>query len=101
MKYREEGLKDQMAHTLEPEQVFGPGHRHEVGPHSYTHASGWTISGSISEDYYYWVNDFEATHPVHGWVKGNFEDFVEAKSKRGFDHFIANHPPHTWDYWDI
>ena len=28
--------------------------------------SGWEISGEIHEDYYEWVNDFEATHPTFG-----------------------------------
>lgn len=66
-----------------------------------THESGWTISGEVHEDYYYWVNAFEATHPVYGEVKGDFESTVEATSKEGYDHFIANHPPENWDYWDI
>jgi hypothetical protein len=38
----------------------------ELGKNS----SGWTITGKIHEDYYEWVNYFEATHPDYGWVKG-------------------------------
>ncbi len=63
--------------------------------------SGWEISGEIHEDYYEWVNDFEATHPTFGKVWGNFEDTVFADSEEGYNHFIKNHPPESWDYWDI
>ena len=30
--------------------------------------SGWEITGEIHEDYYEWVNDFEATHSQYGKV---------------------------------
>ena len=63
--------------------------------------SGWTITGDVQEDYFEWVNYFEATHPVFGWVRGDYEDVVEAKSKKAYAHFIENHPPYEWDYWDI
>lgn len=66
-----------------------------------SHSSGWSISGDVQEDYYEWVNYFEATHPTLGWVRGDFEDLVQAKSKKAFEHFLLNHPPHEWDYWDI
>ncbi len=63
--------------------------------------SGWEISGEIHEDYYYWVNDFEAIHLTYGKVWGNFEDKVFADTEEGYNHFIENHPPESWDYWDI
>ena len=63
--------------------------------------SGWEISGEIHEDYYCWVNDFEAIHPTYGKVWGNFEDKVFADTEEGYNHFIKNHPPESWDYWDI
>ena len=63
--------------------------------------SGWAISGEICEDYYEWVNDFEATHFDLGWVRGNFEDTVEASSQEAYDHFYENHTPDVWDYRDI
>lgn len=63
--------------------------------------SGWTITGKIHEDYCIWVNDFEATHPSLGWVRGNFETVIEAKSKKAYDHFVKHHPCEVWDYWDI
>lgn len=63
--------------------------------------SGWFVSGNICDDYYVWVNDFEAHHPVYGCVRGNFEDKVEASSQAAFDHFVKHHAPQEWDYWDI
>lgn len=63
--------------------------------------SGWTITGVVCEDYFEWVNYFEATHPTLGWVRGDYEDVVEAKSKKAYAHFIEHHPPYEWDYWDI
>lgn len=71
------------------------------GIHKRTHDSGWTIKGEVIEDYFTWVNYFEATHPKFGWVKGNFESEVTAKSKAAFDHFWKNHEPYAWDYGDI
>ncbi len=63
--------------------------------------SGWTITGEVFMDYYVWVNEFEAKHPTLGWVRGDFESLVEAKSKKAFEHFIEHHPFEEWDYWDI
>jgi len=76
------------AHTLAPEYIG-------------THDSGWTISGEIKEDYYEWVNEFEANHPVYGKVWGNFESTVYATTESAYQHFIENHPPKEWDYADI
>lgn len=64
-------------------------------------SSGWLISGDIHEDYYEWVNEFEAEHPTYGKVWGNFEDKVYADSEEGFRHFYENHTPEAWDYMDI
>ena len=63
--------------------------------------SGWTITGEVHEDYYEWVNAFEATHPVFGRVWGDYEDVVNADSEEGFNNFYRNHPPTEWDYADI
>ncbi len=63
--------------------------------------SGWIVEGAIHEDYYEWVNDFQARHPEKGLVWGNFEDIVYATSQEAYEHFIENHPPHEWDYYDI
>lgn len=73
----------------------------ESGIHERTHESGWTIKGEIHEDYYTWVNDFEATHPKYGRVAGNFENEITAESEEAFEHFWAHHEPEAWDYQDI
>jgi len=77
-----------------PARTLDPSHLGE-------NPSGWTISGEVHEDWYEWVNYFEAVHPVFGWVRGDYEDVVEAKSKKAYAHFIAHHAPCEWDYWDI
>lgn len=93
---------DSQARTLGSWSVFGPTHKGEVGEFSYTHPdSGWTITGVITEDYYYWVNDFSARHPVFGWVKGDYETEVRAKSRKALEHFMEWHPAEEWDYYDI
>ena len=63
--------------------------------------SGWTIKGDVHEDYFEWVNEFEAFHPDFGRVWGDFENEVYADSEEAFEHFYENHPPEYWDYWDI
>lgn len=85
--------------TLSPSEVTDSGA--ESGIHSRTHDDGWTITGLIHEDYYTWVNDFEASHPKFGKVWGNFQSEVYADTKAGFDNFYANHTPNAWDYGDI
>lgn len=64
-------------------------------------ASGWMVQGEIIEDYYEWINYFEATHPDFGRVWGDFEKIVYADSEAGFSDFYKNHPPQQWDYEDI
>lgn len=66
-----------------------------------THEDGWTVTGDVVEDYYEWVNEFEAIHPVFGRVWGDFEHEVYADSEEGFAHFFEHHPPNEWDYGDI
>jgi hypothetical protein len=80
---------DSMARTLRPE---------DLGFHE---ESGWTIEGEIHEDYYEWVNDFVATHPVYGKIEGNFEKEVTAECEIAHDHFVKHHPYNEWDYYDI
>ena len=63
--------------------------------------SGWEIKGEIHEDYYEWVNEFEAEHPKYRKVWGDFETEVHADNEEGYKNFIENHPPEEWDYWDI
>lgn len=71
------------------------------GVHEKTHSDGWKISGMVHEDYYTWVNDFEAVHPILGKVWGNFEKEVHADSEAAFADFYSHHSPSAWDYWDI
>lgn len=83
------GYDNNCARTLEPCYL------------GYNEASGWTIYGAISEDYYEWVNSFEATHKTYGVIKGDFEHEVTADSKEALDHFLKHHPYLEWDYGDI
>jgi len=100
--YLVEGRFDSMAITLDPFEVCDINPNNWItGEFTRTHADGWTISGHIVSDYYYWVNVFEATHPILGKVWGDFEDEVFADSEEGYAHFIEHHEYQTWDYYDI
>lgn len=88
-----------MARTLAVEEVCEAGE--VAGFHERTHQDGWTISGCVHEDWYYWVNDFEAHHPVFGRVWGDFESEVFADSELAYVLFVENHSPEVWDYADI
>jgi len=61
----------------------------------------WIISADIVSDYFEWVNYFEATHPDHGWVRGDFEKTVYASSYTALGNFLDNFQPQNWDYADI
>lgn len=63
--------------------------------------SGWQVKAQIHEDYYEWVNYFEAFHPDYGLVYGDFESEVYASSDQALEHFLNNHPFEVWDYYDI
>lgn len=85
--------------TLNPEEVQDGERR--IGEFSKTHPDGWTIRGLVKVDYYYYVNDFYASHPKFGDVFGNFEKEVWAEKKTGFKDFFKKHKPLDWDYNDI
>lgn len=85
--------------TLSSHEVTDTGA--ESGTHERTHPDGWTIKGEVKEDYYVWVNSFEAHHPQLGRVWGDFESEVHADSEKAFADFYAKHPPEAWDYYDI
>ena len=95
------------AHTLDTSEVsdlaFGDGCDPETlaVAHTKTHSDGWTITGYVHVNYASWVNDFEAKHPTHGWVKGNFDTKVTASSDVAYHDFYQNHTPRLWDYMDI
>ena len=70
-------------------------------PYQKTHEDGWTIKEVVHEDWFEWVNYFEASHPIYRKVWGDFEKEVFADSEDGFEHFYSNHTPKDWDYGDI
>jgi len=76
-----------MAHTLSPDYLG-------------RHDNGWIIEGEIHTDYCQWVNEFEA-HNNDMWVKGNFENEVQASSEEVYKEFIKLYPPEKWSYCDI
>ena len=82
------GYANQYAFTLEP-GVVGK------------HDNGWEVSAEIHEDYYEWVNFFEAYNPKFGSVWGDFEDVVFASSKTAYNDFLKYFQPQQWDYDDI
>ena len=79
-----------LALTLDASEVL-ENHDEETGEFTRTHADGWTITGRIVEDYFYWVNEFHASHPKFGRVWGDFETEVHATSERAFRKFYENH----------
>lgn len=85
--------------TLDPSEVCSNGE--DRGKHTKLHNDGWEITGVVQEDYFVWVNYFEANHPKYGRVWGDFEEEVFADSEEGFKNFYDNHAPEAWDYYDI
>ena len=66
------------------------------------HHNGWTVTGEIHEDWYEWVNYFEASHPKYGQVKGDFENStLQATSEKALREFCKHFKPESWDYQDI
>ncbi len=99
-RFGEDFNSDGGALTLRASEVCEVGND-VTGKLTRTHSDGWTISGEVQEDYYYWVNDFEASHPTLGKVCGNFEGEVHADSEEAFKDFWTRHEPEAWDYQDI
>ena len=66
-----------------------------------TNDSGWLVKAKVHEDYFEWVNYFEAFHEEYGIVYGDFEDEVYASNEEAFEHFTRHHEVCIWDYWDI
>lgn len=65
------------------------------------HPSGWVVSGKIKEDWFEWVNEFDAVHPALGRVWGDFESEVFFTSIEAYEDFRKYFNPEDWDYWDI
>ena len=87
--------------TLSIDEVSEDGNVERGEVYERTHADGWTIEGAVHEDYFQWVNNFEASHPIHGRVYGDFEDVVYADSEEGYEDFYKGHKPEAWDYDEI
>lgn len=87
--------------TLYSNEVMSGNQPVREEPYTKTHDDGWTITARVYEDYYYWINDFEAVHPKFGKVWGDFEHEVYADSEEGFKDFYEKHTPEEWDYGDI
>ena len=95
-------FSDGGALTLNPSEVTDEENVANTGiEYSKTHKDGWIIKGEVHEDYYDWVNEFEANHPIYGKVWGDFEDVVYADTEEGFKDFFEKHKPEAWDYGDI
>lgn len=97
-KFGEDFHSNGGALTLSPSEVGNYNLHVET---SHTHKDGWTITATVVEDYYEWINEFKAMHPKYGTVWGNFEHEVYAESEEAFKHFYDNHTPQAWDYGDI
>lgn len=91
--------------TLRTEEVANipdnEAHVEEGKTYSKTHASGWTIAAKIKVDWYTWVDEFKAFHPVWGAVWGSFQEEVFADCVEGYENFIQSHKPYSWDSKDI
>ena len=61
----------------------------------------WTLRGEVHNDYYAWVNEFEAEHLVLGKVWGDFDNTVYADDEETFNDFMKHFTPYRWDYHDI
>ena len=88
------------ARTLRPFYVGydGTGLLNSKCPHVFKHENGWTIQGIVKEDYYLWVSEFYAEHPVYGRVYGDFENIVYYETEKGYEDFISNFPYSEWGY---
>lgn len=64
--------------------------------------SGWTVDAEIQEDYYTWINYFEAyKNNKRCYVKGDFESIIETSSLKTLDDFLSYYNVYEWDYSDI
>ncbi len=89
------------AYTLSTNEVTLDEHVEHGKVYTRTHDDGWTISGEAHEDWYEWVEDFNATHPVYGKVAGDFGYEVTADSEEAYQHFVKHHEAYLWDKGDI
>ena len=77
----------------------------ETGMYERTHFDGWVIRGLVTEDYFYWVDYFEAVHPFYGRVWCSDSDSgiigqnitIHADSEDGYKAFCESHSFTRWD----
>jgi hypothetical protein len=55
----------------------------------------------IVSDYYVWIENFIAVHPIYGTIIADLRNEIIADSKEAYDNFIINHPMKEFDLWDI
>lgn len=72
------------------------------------HASGWSITGTVTWDYYPLCSTFKASHVEFGdvWSKdlrNSYGVCVEATSAAAFDHFWSHHGSsfYMFDRYDV
>ena len=56
-----------------------------------TYHDGWSIMTAINKNNATIKGTFEASHPIHGRVHGNFENAIYADSEEGYANFVLNH----------
>lgn len=65
----------------------------------------WFFKAKIQEDYYQWINFFEATHPKYGKIFGDFEIGIHypKENKEALNDFLEKTFQYLnlWDYMDI
>lgn len=70
----------------------------KVAKYTKVHGSGWTITGTVHIRSYSWVDQVDATHSVHGWLKGDFGHTVQASSEKAYRDFSQHHTPIVREY---
>jgi hypothetical protein len=61
---------------------------------------GWTVYAPVHEDYYSWIESFEA-YKNDEWVIGDFNYIVYSSSKAAFDDFTRHFRPTIFNSGDI
>lgn len=61
---------------------------------------GWTVYAPVNEDYYSWIESFEA-YKNDEWVVGDFDYIVYSSSKAAFDDFTRHFRPKIFNSGDI
>jgi hypothetical protein len=66
------------------------------------HSSGWEIKACLEyDDYYSYVENFVAIHPVYGKITADLSKEIIAESKKAYEHFILHHPLKVFNFANI